>query len=344
MPQPKKTQQSPRAKGSNAQPTENLTAIQSIHLPKKEQPRRYFAPEKMEQLIVSIEAHGILEPLIVRPLSNGDYELVAGERRFRAAKELGLTEVPIVIRDFTDEQAFEVALLENLQRDDLNPIDETEGLLYLLCQSLTCSKEEVVSLLNRAANAKRRNADLTDEENSRIELIDQLFRKVGRLNRESFRTNRLPLLNMPEDVLQVLRQGELEYTKAKAIANLDDPNSRSILMKKAISASLPLSEIKTRIRGIQAERRSISHQIPRQLKVENNEQYKTTNASSLPTLIKLSTGEGETSNTFSASVSGETPREILSSLYKLESDAWDDEKKQKELVRLLSELQRLLQD
>jgi ParB family transcriptional regulator, chromosome partitioning protein len=247
MPQPKKTQRTPRSKSTSNQPSENLADIQSIQLPKKEQPRRYFAPDKMEQLITSIEAHGILEPLIVRPLTNGDYELVAGERRLRAAQKIGLTTVPIVVRDFSDKEAFEVSLLENLQRDDLNPIDETEGLLYLLCQVLTGEKDDVVSLLNRAANAKRRSVDLTDDETSRIELADELFRKVGRLNRESFRTNRLPLLNMPEDVLHILRQGALEYTKAKAISKLIDKKQRGSLMKEAIDQNLSLVQIKRKI-------------------------------------------------------------------------------------------------
>jgi ParB family transcriptional regulator, chromosome partitioning protein len=251
MIQPKKTRQPLRSKSVSTQPSEHVTDIQSIHLPKKEQPRRYFAPDQMEQLITSIKAYGILEPLIVRPLANGNYELVAGERRLRAAKAIGLAEVPIVVRDFSDEQAFEVALLENLQRDDLNPIDETEGLLYLLCQVLTCEKDAVVSLLNRAANAKRRNVDLMNDEASRIEIIDGLFRKVGRLNRESFRTNRLPLLNIPEDVLQILRQGELEYTKAKAISKLTDKKQRKSLMEETITQSLSLVQIKQKIQEIE---------------------------------------------------------------------------------------------
>jgi ParB family transcriptional regulator, chromosome partitioning protein len=299
MIQPKKTQRTPRSKSASSQPSENLADIQCIKLPKKEQPRRYFAPDKMAQLITSIEAHGILEPLIVRPLANGDYELVAGERRLRAAKEIGLTEVPIVVRNFTDEQAFEVALLENLQRDDLNPIDETEGLLYLLCQTLECSKDEVVSLLNRAANAKRRSVDLTDDESGQIEIIDHLFQKVGRLNRESFRTNRLPLLNLPDDVLQVLRQGEMEYTKAKVISKLEDKKQRIALMKEAIAKNWSLTQIKQRILDLgNMPVKSIGKQL----------------------------------------------QESLSSLSKSKVTAWQDEKKQKAIAKLISELQKILQD
>ncbi|NJN48567.1 MAG: ParB/RepB/Spo0J family partition protein, partial [Alkalinema sp. RL_2_19] len=152
-----KQQSSPQTTASNTlQPSSQIVSTASIQLPRQRQPRRYFSAEKLDQLKVSINAHGILEPLIVRPLKSGKFELVAGERRLRAAKDLKLSEVPVVVRDFSDEQAYEVSLLENLQRDDLNPIDETEGILYLLNQTLQLAKEQVVSLLNKAANAKRR--------------------------------------------------------------------------------------------------------------------------------------------------------------------------------------------
>jgi ParB family transcriptional regulator, chromosome partitioning protein len=233
------------------QPSENLVDIRAIQLPQQQQPRRYFDSDKMDQLIASIEEHGILEPLIVRPLKNGNYELVAGERRLRSAQELGLTEVPVVVREFSDQKAYEVALLENLQRDDLNAIDETEGILHLLCQAFDYSKEDVISLLNLAANAQRRGVSLTDDKLHQIDLVDQLFLKVGRLNRESFRTNRLPLLHLPEDVLQVLRQGEIEYTKAKAISKLEEVGQRTALMQEAIAKEWSLTQIKTRIKELE---------------------------------------------------------------------------------------------
>lgn len=214
------------------------------------QPRRYFDPEKQEHLIESIRKHGILEPLIVRPDGKDKYILVAGERRYRAAKEISLKQVPICIRELSDQEALELALLENLQRDDLNPIDETEGVLMLLSQSLECSNDDLVSLLNKAANAQRRGVDLTDNDTRQIEKVDALFKTVGRLNRESFRTNRLPLLNLPEDVLEVLREGRLEYTKAKAIAKVSVEH-RQTLIETAIKEGLSLSEIKKRIKALE---------------------------------------------------------------------------------------------
>jgi ParB family transcriptional regulator, chromosome partitioning protein len=106
-------------------------SITQIQLPAK-QPRRYFDPEKQQQLTDSIQEHGILEPLLLRQLDNGRYELVAGERRYRSAQILNLKEVPVVIKELDDKQALQIALIENLQRDDLNAIDETEAILELL--------------------------------------------------------------------------------------------------------------------------------------------------------------------------------------------------------------------
>jgi ParB family transcriptional regulator, chromosome partitioning protein len=260
MPQAKKMSRT-QAKINIGESPSKVVSIQSIQMPKKEQPRRYFAVDKMAQLVASIHEHGILEPLIVRPAGRGKYELVAGERRLRAANEIGLSEVPVVVREFSDQQAYEVSLLENLQRDDLNPIDETEGLIYLLCQALQfSSKDELASLLNRAANAKRRNAQLTDTENEQLAIVDQLFLKVGRLTREGFRVNRLPLLNMPEDVLNILRKGELEYTKAQVIARLDNAVQRQNLLREAIAADLSLAQIKQKIQEMKSEKETASGQ------------------------------------------------------------------------------------
>jgi ParB family chromosome partitioning protein len=91
--------------------------------PRTQQPRRYFDPEALTELIASVKQHGILQPLLVRKRPSGGYELVAGERRYRAAQEIGLTQVPVYIRDLNDHDAFQLALIENLQREDLNPLE-----------------------------------------------------------------------------------------------------------------------------------------------------------------------------------------------------------------------------
>lgn len=138
-----------------------LVAIDDVQV--AQQPRRYFDPEKQASLLRSIRAHGILEPLIVRPRPGATppYELVAGERRYRAAKELGLDTIPAVIRTLSDADALQISLLENLQRDDLNPLDETEGILQLLALRLEISVEEVPILLYQMKNSAERRDRLT---------------------------------------------------------------------------------------------------------------------------------------------------------------------------------------
>lgn len=223
-------------------------AIDQIELP-QQQSRRYFNAEKMAQLVQSVKEHGILEPLLVRPLPNGKYELVAGERRLRAAQTANFAEVPIVVRELDDQQALQVALLENLQREDLNPVEETEGILQLLAIALNTTSDKVVSLLHQSYNAKQRGRELNDKAISQLKQVEEVLATVGRFNAESLRSNRLPLLNLPVDVLKVLRQGKLEYTKARVIARLKDQAQRKALIQDAIKQNLSLSQIRERIKS-----------------------------------------------------------------------------------------------
>jgi ParB family chromosome partitioning protein len=222
--------------------------IDKIRLP-AQQPRRYFDPEKLSQLVQSVKEHGILQPLLVRAVG-GEYELVAGERRLRAAKAAGLTEVPIISKELSDHQTLQIALLENLQREDLNPVEETEGILELLCIELDVNSGEVISILNQVANAKKRGLDLTENVSRQLEIVGLVLQGVGRFTAESFRTSRLPLLNLPDDVLEILRQGQLEYTKARAIAKLKDDGERRELLDKVLNENLSLSEIKQLIKEL----------------------------------------------------------------------------------------------
>ncbi|NEQ20127.1 MAG: ParB/RepB/Spo0J family partition protein [Microcoleus sp. SIO2G3] len=233
-------------------PTEPSTAtapLDKIRPPLK-QPRRYFAPEKLAQLVQSVKEHGILEPLLVRPLDEGEYELVAGERRLRAAREAGLTEVPIVSRALDDKQALQIALMENLQREDLNPVEETEAVLELLAIVLELDKSDVVSVLHQSYNAKQRGIELNQNVLIQLEKIESLLSEIGRFNAGTFRSSRLPLLNLPSDVLGALRNGEIEYTKAMAIARVKDEQRRSDLLSLAMAENLSLNEIKAHIKEL----------------------------------------------------------------------------------------------
>jgi ParB family transcriptional regulator, chromosome partitioning protein len=216
------------------------------------QPRRYFDPKKLEELTQSIKVVGILEPLLVRPLGNGDYELIAGERRLIAAGMADLEEVPIVIKEMDDATVKQVRLIENLQREDLNAYEETIGILELLVLRLKMSQDEVVSLLNRMEKANRKKADNVIRSDE-VAIVEGVFMAFGKLSPESFRTNRLPLLNLPDEIQQALSQGKIEYTKARAIAKLKIDEDRKQLLSQAIDNNLSLVEIQQLVRNIQSK-------------------------------------------------------------------------------------------
>jgi ParB family chromosome partitioning protein len=214
------------------------------------QPRRYFDPQAMQSLVESVKSEGILQPLLVRPVGE-KYEVIAGERRYRAAKEAELTEVPVTVREMTDEQAVQYALIENLQREDLNPVEETEGLLNLLALRLECDTAEVTSLLYRMENEAKGKITRNVSGNREASTVEQVFASFGRINWQSFVRTRLPLLKLPDDILEALRSGLLEYTKAKEIAKLKSESERQKLLEDAIASSLSLTQIRERVKASQ---------------------------------------------------------------------------------------------
>jgi ParB family transcriptional regulator, chromosome partitioning protein len=238
------------------QNTPTSIAIAKIQLPPS-QPRRYFDPDKIEELSRSIKELGILEPLLVRPVTGGNYELVAGERRYKAAQLAGLTEVPVVIREMDDVVTSKVQLVENLQREDLNPIEETEGILDLVALQLAWQRDEVTSHLNKMRNV----CDRYDENSlvrhnvmsqSETKTIEELFASLARMSWESFVKNRLPLLKLPEVLLNALREGKIEYTKARAIAKVKNFIDITLLLDEAIRENLSLAQISERVKEYNA--------------------------------------------------------------------------------------------
>lgn len=233
-------------------------SISQINLP-KQQPRRYFDPQKLAELAASIAEHGILEPLLVRPIDHSSYELVAGERRYRAAQQVGLTEVPVIIRDINEQEAFQIALVENLQREDLNPLEETEGILQLLSLKLQKPETEVVSLLHRMQDEMKGKVPHNVMGNSEVTVVKQVFESISRMEWQSFVSNRLPLLKLPPELLQALRQGKIAYTKAQAITRVKDEQSRNVLLEEVIAQDLSLSQVKERIAAINTAQAETVH-------------------------------------------------------------------------------------
>jgi len=188
-------------KGSGGVVRLPLTAIR----PSASQPRKRFSQESLEELAASIREKGLLQPLLVRPKGEG-YELVAGERRFRAAQMAGLSEVPAVVRDLTDREALELALVENLQREDLSPVEEARGYQTLLEMGLT--QEEVA-------------------------------RRVGKAR--STVANALRLLQLPEEVLEALDSGAITPGHARALLMLE-PGDRLWGLREVLQKGLSVRQ------------------------------------------------------------------------------------------------------
>ncbi len=168
--------------------------------PNRNQPRKNFNDEAITSLAESIREHGILQPILVRPLSSGGYQIVAGERRWRAARMLGLDEVPVNIKELSDLQAMQIAIIENLQRENLNPVEEAKGYNELI-----------------------ENYGMTQ---------DQVAKMVGR-SRSSI-ANSVRILSLPDMVLGMLENGDISAGHAKALLAFED---EELLIQTAIKAS-----------------------------------------------------------------------------------------------------------
>ena len=172
--------------------------------PKIDQPRRVFEGEALAELADSISAHGVLQPILVREIADGHYQIIAGERRYRASKMAGLTEVPVIILDKDDLETAQISLIENIQREDLNPIEEAQAYRALIS-----------------------NYNLTQEEVSL---------KVGK--GRSTITNALRLLDLSDDVIAMLNAGELSAGHARALLALKDKNKEVPVAAKIVASGL----------------------------------------------------------------------------------------------------------
>lgn len=222
--------------------------ISSIEISQK-QPRKYFDLQKMKGLTQSIKENGILEPLLVRNLNQEKYELVAGERRLRAAIAAQFKQVPAIVLNIDEEQAFRITLLENLQREDLNPVEETEGIINLVAITLKEDNETIPLLLYKMQNEAKGKTTPNVWGTPEGDLIIEIFESLG-LNWQTFIKTRLPLLKLPALVLDTLRNGSIEYTKALAISKIKDEKKQNELLRETIDLKLSLSQIKERIRKL----------------------------------------------------------------------------------------------
>lgn len=209
------------------------------------QPRREFDDSALESLAESIRASGVIQPLLVRPLGRG-YEIVAGERRWRAAQLAGLTEVPVTIRELTDQEARHLALIENLQREDLNTLDEVDAKLELAAETLGLTRE----------GARLRLMQLLREPpGPDHEALTELFGPLGE-RWDSFARNKLKILNWPEPLLMAVRGG-LPYTLAQLIAPVK-PEQQADLIALAQSGT-SRAGLRDAIRALRDEDQETMH-------------------------------------------------------------------------------------
>ena len=192
----------------------------SLIEPNKKQPRRHFDEEKITALADSIKEHGLIQPIIITPSDNNMYKIVAGERRWRAAKKANLKEIPAVIRKYSKEQVAEIALIENLQRENLNPIEEAIGYNLLM-----------------------------DEFNLTQELISQ---RVGKSR--SAIANSLRLLSLEDEIQKMLILGTLTSGHARAILSLDDKELRIALSKRIIEDNLNVRQAEALAKQLQKKK------------------------------------------------------------------------------------------
>lgn len=198
--------------------------------PNRSQPRKQFDDASLTELADSIREHGLIQPIVVRPGKNGMYEIVAGERRWRASRLAGLTEVPVVIKELDDRSAAELALVENLQREDLNPVEEAGGYRRLMDEF-----------------------SLTQE---------QVAQRVGK-SRAAI-ANAVRILALPQAVLSLVEAGELSYAHARTIVSLFgvyDDGQLLGLAQLIVAKSLSVRETERIVRSASA---------PKQKKEDNN--------------------------------------------------------------------------
>ena len=176
--------------------------------PNREQPRKDFDEDALMELADSIKVYGVVEPVILKKSVKG-YEIVAGERRCKASKIAGLTTVPAIIKDFTDEEMMEIALLENIQREDLNPVDTAISISNIL-----------------------QVKDMTQEEFSK---------KFGKSR--SYITNLLGLLNLPKSVQELVKNGKLSMSHARCLSKIDDEEKVINLANKIIKENLNVRDV-----------------------------------------------------------------------------------------------------
>lgn len=231
----------------------NITEIKvSLIEPNRAQPRKSFDEEQLKALSDSIKEHGLIQPIVVMPSAGGFYKLVAGERRWRAAKMAGMKTIPAIVRECEEKDAAEIALIENLQREDLNPCEEAEGYLYLM-EKFNMTQEQVGERLGKSRSAI---------------------------------ANAVRLLSLPENILSMVREGLISGGHARAILSLETEKEQQELAERIIKEKISVREAEKEASGRKKKTsKKAKEKLPEIVEIES------IISSRLGTRVKIKSGE-----------------------------------------------------
>lgn len=212
---------------------ENSNEVVSLKIsqiePNRKQPRRAFDDEALAELAQSISEHGVLQPILVRPMLHGGYQIVAGERRYRASRLAGLTEVPVIVRELTDSETMQLALIENLQREDLSPLEEAAG-YKTLADTYDLSQEAIAKTVGKSRSAV---------------------------------ANAMRLLSLPDEVKELLNNGKLSAGHARALLGVEDSAKLIEAARQAADGGLNVRETEALVKRINAAKPKAKKEPPK---------------------------------------------------------------------------------
>lgn len=290
--------------------------------------RAWINPVKVESICRSAKVHGIIQPILVVPLDEGNYELVYGQHRIEAIKLLGQKQIKAIAKNLTQSERLEIALIENLAREDQNPIDETLGILNLAMLKLDCDESTARSCFNELfyqQSGREKNSGVSTGANTSQKQISVVETILDRFNItvKTFITHKLPLLECHEEIIQAIREGKIAYSKARVIDRVKSDKFRTKLLQCAISSNLS-REILSKISKI--ENITFANKLLEQIELDNL----------TPEEIQKIIQENKP-------VKNDLQKRYSKAISKLNKHQtiWRDKSKQKELEKLIARIEEL---
>ena len=313
-----------------------------------DQTRRYIDPESLARLTESIAQQGVLVPILVRstPDSNFPYELVWGQQRLKACTLLKKTTIKAICRSLTREEALEAALIENLQRDELNPVDETEGILKYLELKTEQTRDEIISILYGIARKKE----------SANHMVSTLYEGVGKRSLSTFTVKYLPLLKIEDSLLDLIRQGKLDFSRTIVLSRIKDETLQKRLVELTLNSTLFTHLILQALQRVSKKDFKLAGKVAEELsqeKITTEVFFALSKISDRNLAYRLLTEilAGDLENSVAA-IKGQsenkpqkpTKLQLQKIIQKVQSDSniWEDEKKIAKLGKIMQELEQLL--